>query len=251
MEEHDVNRLLNRLIDGTISREDFTRLQGAMRVNPEIRAEYYDLIGVDLMLAERYEVPTHISVQAKAMDDHWVVKRSKHKVIKVAFWAAAACVLLTLGGAYLFRDKPAPATLSSFSECTYTIGGVAQSAQPTTLKTGEEVEVKSGLLSMDIGPHVKVVVEAPTRFRLPADKGKLELLEGSAFLSIQPGGRGFQVLTPGGILEDIGTQFGVNVNHDKDVEVHVIDGQGLDPGRLGHPRPLRRGHAGRERDFRG
>ncbi|WP_035601189.1 FecR domain-containing protein [Haloferula sp. BvORR071] len=226
MEEHDVNRLLNRLIDGSISREDFARLQGAMRVNPEIRAEYYDLIGVDLMLSERYEVPTHISVQAKTMEDHWVVRRSKHKVIRIAFWAAAACVLLTLGGTYLFRGQPSAATLSASKECIYTIAGVRQPIDTdTTLEKDQEVVVTNGLLSMDIGTHVKVVVEAPARFRLPAKKGKLDLQEGSAFLAIQPGGKGFEVLTPGGgTLRDIGTQFGVNVSSTKQVEVHVIDG---------------------------
>ncbi|WP_367873155.1 FecR domain-containing protein [Luteolibacter sp. Populi] len=222
MEEQDINRLLNRLIDGTISQEDFARLQGAMRVSPEVRAEYYDLIGVDLMLAERYEVPTHISVQAKAMNDHWVVRRSKHKVVKAAVWAAAACVLLTLGGAYLFRDRPPAATLTSSFDCQFTIDGSERSI--TTLKEDEMLEVKNGVLSMSIGPHVKALIEAPARLRLTTHEGRLDLQEGSVFLQILPGGKGFEVHTPGGIIRDIGTKFGVHVAADGTVETHVSAG---------------------------
>lgn len=232
MEEHEVNRLLNRLIDGSISTEDFARIQAVMRVSPEVREEYYDLIGLDLILSESYEVPTHISVQAGAMnDDHWVSRRSKHKVIKIAVWAAAACVLLTLSSLYLFRDRGPAATLKPSAECRFTINDTERSVasmkpgEVLGLKKNEQLEVKEGVLSLKIGPNVDAFVEAPARLQLTAQEGELKLQEGSVFLQITPGGKGFEVHTPGGILRDIGTKFGVNVvSATARVETHVTEG---------------------------
>ncbi len=243
MEEHDVNRLLNRLIDGSISREDFARLQGAMRVNPEVRAEYYDLIGVDQMLSERYEVPTHISVQAKTMDDHWVVRRSKRKLVTGIIWAAAACVLLSAGGFFFLRGREPAATLTASVDCSYSIDGTPRSI--TTLKKDELLTVDSGVVSMAIGTHVEACVEGPARVRLIAHEGKLELQEGSVFLQILPGGKGFEVHTPGGIIRDIGTKFGVHVSSDGTVETHVTAGTvEIDREQKGEqPRQIRTGES--------
>jgi len=231
MEEHEVNRLLNRLIDGSISTEDFARIQAVMRVNPEVREEYYDLIGLDLLLSESYEVPTHISVQAEAMhNDHWVAKRSKHKVIKIAVWAAAACLMLSLGSFYLFRDKGPPGTLTPSSICRFSVDGnevdfaAMKPGEVLALKKDELLEVKEGVLNVKVGPNVDVCVEAPTRLKLIAQEGKLELQEGKAFFSILPGGKGFEVHTPGGILRDIGTKFGVEVTASGQIETHVTEG---------------------------
>lgn len=230
MEEHDVNRLLNRLIDGTISPEDMVRIQAVMRVNPEVRAEYYDLIGVDLMLAECFEVPDHITVQAKAMNDHWVVRRSSHKVLKSTIWAAAACVLLSLGAIFLMRDKGPAATLNPSFDCRFTVNGneravaTMKPGEVLALQKDEKLEVKEGLLSLKIGPNVEACVEAPARLLLIAQQGKLKLEEGSVFFNIMPGGKGFEVHTPGGILRDIGTKFGVNVGGSGSVELQVTDG---------------------------
>jgi hypothetical protein len=242
MEEHEVNRLLNRLIDGSISREDFTRIQAAMRVNPEVRAEYYDLIGVDLMLSERYEVPTHISVQAKTMDDHWLVRQSKRKMITGVAWAAAACILLSVGGFMIFRDRQPAATLTASVDCSYSIDGTPRSI--TTLKKDEVLTVDTGVMSMAIGTHVEACVEGPAKVRLIAHEGKLEIQEGSVFLQILPGGKGFEVHTPAGIIRDIGTKFGVHVAASGTVETHVTAGTvEIDRDNGEQPRQIRAGES--------
>ena len=231
MEEHEVNRLLNRLIDGTISREDFARIQGVMRVSPEVREEYYDLIGVDLMLSENFEMPTHISAEASAMNDRWVGSRSKHKIIKMAVWAAAACVLLSLTSFYFLRDRGPAATLQFAADSRFSINGTERSASSIksgeiiSLRKDEQLEVKEGLLSLKLGKHVTACVEAPARLSLIAQEGKLKLEEGSVFLEITPGGKGFEVHTSGGIIRDVGTKFGVNVSSSGWVETHVTDGK--------------------------
>jgi ferric-dicitrate binding protein FerR (iron transport regulator) len=222
MEDHEVNRLLNRLIDGSITPQDFARVQQMMREDPKVRAEYYDLLGIDMMLSERYEVPDYISVHAKTVDDHWVVRRSHRKLFVGVAWAAAAVLLLICGGMFLFNRQHTDATLASSVDSNYTING---SGSPVVaLNKDELLEVKTGVVSLAIGPYVEACVEGPARLRLLAHKGKLELQEGSIFLQIAPGGRGFEVHTPAGIIRNIGTKFGVLVSKDGTVETHVTSG---------------------------
>lgn len=222
MEDHELNRLLNRLIEGTISRQDFARVQDLMRRDPAVRKEYYDLLGVDLMLAERYEVPDYISVHAKTAEDHWVVKRSHRRLFVRGAWAAAAVLMLSLGAMFLFDGTRSAATLSASVDSNYLVNGEARTA--TTLEKDELLEVKSGVVSMAVGPYVEACVEGPARVKLLARKGKLELQAGKIFLQISPGGRGFEVHTPAGIIRNIGTKFGVEVLPDGTVETHVTSG---------------------------
>jgi len=222
MEDHELNRLLNRLIEGTISPQDFARVQQLMRQDPKVRAEYYELLGVDLMLSERYEVPDYISVHAKTADDHWVVKRSHRKLYIRTAWAAAAVLLLTFGAIFLFNGSKTDATLASSVDSSYTVDGVTKAV--TALNKDELLEVKSGVVSLAIGPYVEACVEGPARVKLLAHKGKLELQEGSVFLQISPGGRGFEVHTPAGIIRNIGTKFGVLALSDGSVQTHVTSG---------------------------
>ncbi|QJE98803.1 FecR domain-containing protein [Luteolibacter luteus] len=222
MEDHELNRLLNRLIEGTISEQDFQRVQQLMREDPKVRAEYYDLLGVDMMLHERYEVPDYISVHAKTADDHWVVARSHRKLYIRAAWAAAIMLLLSLGAFFLIDRNSTDATLASSVDSSYTINGEAKPA--SALNKDELLEVKSGVVQLAIGPYVEACVEGPAKVKLLAHKGKLELQEGSIFLQISPGGRGFEVHTPAGIIRNIGTKFGVLALADGSVQTHVTSG---------------------------
>ena len=161
MEDHELNRLLNRLIEGKIGKEDFARVQQLLRQDPAVRAEYYDLLGVDLMLSERYEVPDYISVHAKTADDHWVVKRSHRKLFIRTAWAAAAVLMLTLGSIFIFNGSQSAATLTASVDGNYLVDGSAKTV--STLRKDELLDVKSGVVSLAIGPYVEACVEGPAR----------------------------------------------------------------------------------------
>lgn len=222
MEEHELNRLLNRLIEGTINPQDFALVQQMMRADPKVRAEYYELLGVDLMLSERYEVPDYISVHAKTANDHWVVKRSHRKLYIRTAWAAAAVLMLTFGSIFFLNRGRTDATLAASIASDYTVNGVTKPV--AALNKDEVLEVKTGVVSLAIGPYVEACVEGPAKIKLLAHKGKLELLEGSIFLQISPGGRGFEVHTQAGIIRNIGTKFGVLSLNDGSVQTHVTSG---------------------------
>jgi hypothetical protein len=222
MEEHQLNRLLNRLIEGSIKADDFARLQEALRTDPEARQTYYDLLGVDLLLAEQYETPDYITVHSQAMDDSWALRRARRGVIAWSLVGAAAVLLLTLFTFVLLRPAPPDIVINPSADSHFTVNGAVRGGR--TMMPGDSLELKHGVVSLALGPFVEACVEGPAVARLIDRQGSIELKRGSAFFQISPGGKGFTVHTPAGIIRDIGTKFGVSVHADGRVETHVTSG---------------------------
>lgn len=222
MEDHERNRLLNRLIDGSISPDDFVRVQNLLRNDPELRQEYYDLLAVDQLLVEAYEVPDYIAVHAQAMDDSWAVRRVRRGMMTRALLAAAAVLMAAVGTFVFIRARQPEVRLSGSSDSHYVIDGVVGNGEEPEI--GESIELKHGVLNVALGPYVEACIEAPALFHLRDRSGTIHLDRGSAFFQIAPGGKGFEVHTPGGVIRDIGTKFGVRVSASGRVETHVASG---------------------------
>jgi hypothetical protein len=222
MEEHQLNRLLNQLIEGSIEAGDFARLQEVLKADPAARQTYYDLLGVDLLLAEQYETPDYITVHSQAMDDSWAVRRARRGVIAWSLTGAAAVLLLTLSAFFLLRTRPPDIVINPSADCHFTVNGDVRGGR--TMVPGDSLELKHGVVSLALGPFVEACVEGPAVARLIDREGRFELQQGSAFFQISPGGKGFTVHTPAGIIHDIGTKFGVSVHADGRVETHVTSG---------------------------
>lgn len=222
MEDHELNRLLNRLIEGSISQEDFDRLQPVLRESRGARETYYELLGVDLLLAEQFDVPDYIAVHSQAMDNSWAVRRARRGVVAWSAAGAAAILLLTLGTFFLLKSRIPDVTITASNDSHFSVNGVVRTAG--TLGAEDSLDLKHGVVSLALGPYVEACVEGPAQVRLLDASGNLELRQGSAFFQISPGGKGFEVHTPGGVIRDIGTKFGVRVQADGRVETHVTSG---------------------------
>lgn len=222
MEEPELNRLLNRLIDGSISPEDFERVQARLRHDADARQTYYDLLGVDMLLGELYEVPDYIAVHSQAMDDSWAVHRAKRGMLTWSLLGAAAILFLTLGTFFLFKARPTEITLSATDDSHFSVNGEVR--RSGILEPDDSLVLDHGVISLALGPYVEACVEGPAKLRVLDDDGRIELLAGSAFFQVSPGERGFEVHTPAGIIRDIGTKFGVRVMAGGEVETHVTTG---------------------------
>ena len=223
MEEHDLNRQLNRLIEGTIKAGDFTRLQDALRSDPEARQTYYDLLGVDLLLSEQFETRDYITVHSQAMDDSWAVRRARRGMVAWSLAGAAAILLLTLSTFFFLRaSRMQDITISASDDSSFSVNGGRE--QQGFLKAGDSLDLAHGVVSLALGPYVEACVEGPARVRLLDQEGRFEIQQGSAYFQISPGGRDFEVHTPAGVIHDIGTKFGVRVLPGGTVETHVTAG---------------------------
>lgn len=230
LKQLEMSRLLNRMIDGSIEAGEMARVKQWLRRDPAARREYYDLLAVDMLLAERYEMPDHIAVHAKAMNDSWSVRRERRGIFAWSAMAAAAALLLSLAGFFFFRTRQPDVLVKAAADSAYQIegGGAVSGGRDGTsspvLKAGQVIDVKHGVVSLALGAYVEATLEGPARLRLGDREGKVELTSGSAFFEISPGGKGFEVRTPAGVIRDIGTKFGVKVMPDGRVESHVATG---------------------------
>lgn len=145
-------------------------------------------------------------------------------------WAAAACLVLLLAGAGV-RDywQKRPLGRLEFACGPTTLGqgappheGLGAWACPrgTTLSTPQNA---SALFSVGEGVHAAMA--QGTRLQL-LEKESLALQQGSVWLHVTPGGKGFKVQTPFGLVQVTGTQFGVTVT-DRETRVDVAEGSVL------------------------
>lgn len=223
MDEHDLNRQLNRLIEGTIKEDDFTRLQEALKSDPEARQAYYDLLGVDLLLSEQFETRDHITVHSQAMDDSWAIRRARRGMVAWSLTGAAAILLLTLSTFFFLRASlRQDITISASEDSSFSVNGSGE--QQGFLKAGDSLDLSHGVVSLALGPFIEACVEGPARVRLLDREGRFEIQHGSAYFQISPGGKDFEVHTPAGVIHDIGTKFGVRVLAGGEVETHVTAG---------------------------
>lgn len=235
MDEHDLNRQLNRLIEGTIKAEDFARLQETLKSDPAARQAYYDLLGVDLMLSEQFETREHITLHSQAMDDSWAVRRARRGVVAWSLAGAAAILILTLSTFFFLRaSQVKDITISASEDSSFHVNGSRERLD--FLKAGDSLDLTHGVVSLALGPFVEACIEGPARVRLLDQQGRFEIQQGSAYFQISPGGKDFEVHTPAGVIHDIGTKFGVRVLPGGTVETHVTAGAVDIERKAGEPR---------------
>ena len=221
-EDQELNRLINQLINGSIIEEDFSRLQNVLLHDSDARQLYYDLLGLDILLAEHYEVPDYIAVHSQTIDNSWALRRAKRGMLTWSLAGAAAILMITLGSLFLFKAAPHEITIAASEDSHFKINGEVPS--DVLLKADDMLKLDHGVVSLALGPYVEACVDGPARLRLLNEQGHIELLSGNAFFQISPGGHDFEVHTRVGIIRDIGTKFGVKVQSGGKVEVHVTDG---------------------------
>lgn len=234
-----MNQLLNGLLEGSLSAAETQRVRALLRDSPEARQDYYDLVAVELLLAERYEMPDHIAMQAQLMNEPEPVGQMfgggssgtiaftpMYRRPRTLAWAGGGiAALLALSWATFtfvgFRQQDISVVVSPDSH--YEVNGVAGSSG--VLKAGDLIEVKHGVVSLALTRHVDATLEGPVTMKLGDRSGRVELISGSAFFNISAGGSGFEVHSPAGVIRDVGTKFGVNVLASGEVETQVDEGR--------------------------
>ncbi len=90
-----------------------------------------------------------------------------------------------------------------------------------------------GLAEITFDYGARVIVEGPAELQLES-AGKMSLLWGRAYATVPEHATGFIMQTPNSMIVDMGTEFGVIVDHDGETEVHMVNGQSsLVPGQEG------------------
>lgn len=146
-----------------------------------------------------------------------------------------ACLLTVLffWGVYSeFRSQPAESETAFvepifLAEVTSAID-VQVGPENPPIKQGLRLETdrlrfESGTVELEISNGVRVVLEGPVDFKLNSAMQTLCTL-GRLSVFVPPEGKGFEVATPHLTVQDLGTEFFINVT-DKESECHVVKGE--------------------------
>ncbi|MBK1825866.1 LamG-like jellyroll fold domain-containing protein [Haloferula rosea] len=138
-------------------------------------------------------------------------------------WFAAAAVLLlaaVLSWNLLLRPEPVGTIVSRESTDT-----ILNQREETKIFAGEPFRIARGLVQIELEGRGTMILEGPVEIEWTAPM-KASLSYGRLHMRVTPSGRGYEVLTPGGRVVDLGTEFGISVDHASGmVETHVLDGE--------------------------
>ena len=94
----------------------------------------------------------------------------------------------------------------------------------TTIEAGRRLSLTQGVVELTFVKGTKVLLEAPAVFDIESASA-LSLHSGRLAATASGAARGFTVHTPGAIVTDLGTEFGVAVNSTGVTEVEVFSGE--------------------------
>jgi hypothetical protein len=113
------------------------------------------------------------------------------------------------------------AYLGRTNHCVWDSQPLAEGAQ---LHVGSQLRLASGMADVIFENGARVKVRGPCALYMD-DAQACSLRYGSASVNVPDSAFGFKVVTPSGIIVDLGTEFGVDVDDRGDSEVHVFQGQ--------------------------
>lgn len=247
----DVNRnLIFQLIDGTISADDFERLQDAIENDGDVRAEYLRAVNLSESLTDIAAEPLGQAVAAS--DSRSSSPRSiqagsrsarKSPFVQIAV-ATAALLLVSAIGFWFGQRKDLPDYAGSGSVEIEEAQGVESKIAghatlrrivdlkwPTDVVNYREGDVlpdgilqfSEGVAEIDFFCGATLIVEGPAKLNIESD-WSVQVLDGRLRASVPPAARGFIVKAAGSEIIDLGTEFVLDVGGDS-ARVEVVDGE--------------------------
>ena len=216
--------------DGELEEADHATLRETLRHSPEALDLWcgYALLGSELRryARGRVRVPGTTPAATAVALDRQRRRRAGVSLLAAAAVLAIAAVVLSL--IWISNERPARSVIAvSPGSILRNAGTVSESDDlAAALDAGESFDLVQGVARLTLDSGVKAVIEAPATFRLASGE-RLDLFGGRGWFHVPYGARGFTVTLRGAEVVDLGTEFGVDCQASRPVEVHVITGRVL------------------------
>ena len=229
MNTSDFQNLIQRLLDGEITADEFAALEAELLENPEAIEAYRIYAGLHCGLERQGEIDAAIRHSPVVPIDR-VLAMQRRRVAKISLLAAAAVVMIS--GLVLWRimtpGTPAyQATLRSAPGSSFIISQNGEDGGSTKriLAQGSTIRLDHGAIELALPHQVRATLEAPSTLTL-VDDHTVDLDRGRVFFEVRSTeGRGFTVVTPHQRIVDLGTAFGVDLPTGSDqANLHVFEG---------------------------
>lgn len=195
-------KLVWKLIDRDITREEFEKLQESFSTSKELRNYYQQCIETHAVLSN-YTKPDHSTLPLPMPE-----KAKRAKPPAWLGWAAAGLLFAYFG---LAPDKPSQVKISASD---------APDWRGTELSLGDRVPhhllfLRDGNIEMNFPSQTTIQIEGPAHFQI-IDNQTLEVMDGNIEIAHRGKPGSFTLLTPIGELRDLGTRFSVNIQNVED-----------------------------------
>lgn len=221
--DKSTDELLHELLDGSIGKEEFARLEQALMEDPDARRDYFALMSTDQMLMDNYEMPDHLGMHAQLLAGADAERSSRQR----SWWiwggtAAAALVMLTVTWFTFFRGPAEPARISGSADSYFLIDGSPVAEGPW--RHGQRLEVSDGVVVARMNEFTEACIDGPALVYLGDNGRDIDLRRGRVYFRVAPGAPKFKISAAGASIRHIGTEFGVRVMEGGSCEVHVVNG---------------------------
>ncbi|MDB6077580.1 MAG: hypothetical protein JWO82_1327 [Akkermansiaceae bacterium] len=217
--------LIQELLEGSISKENFERIEQLLLSDRELRRDYFALMCTDQMLVDTFDMPAPMAVKDHPPEAAGVslfpVKKKSHKWAWIT--SAAAVLLLSATSVFMLYPRPVPrVTVVGSADSYFLINGVT--VNEAVLEKGQRLDVLDGVVEVRINDATQACIDGPAQVTL-ADNGQdLDLRRGKVFFSVGDHARSFQVRVAGATVGHSGTEFGIRASEGGSCEVHVVAG---------------------------
>lgn len=208
--------LVWKLIDQQISNDEFAELQKMFLQDPNLRTYYQDCLETENTLKNSNSDIFEELVFSPAI-------KAPKKQNYYTPWLGWVAAILTLAF-FLFEQTPeSRVTLVAARDMDW---------RGMSIKVGEKIpsrmlHLKNGIVEMEFPTKTNVIIEAPAFFQV-VNNQSIEVGEGSLTITHKGEPGSFSLITPTGVLNDLGTKFGVSIgnsNSQSTVLTHVFEGK--------------------------
>jgi hypothetical protein len=212
------HQLIQQVLDGDITRDDFDGFQQRLRAEPELVRLYSDYALLNHTLHEEFEGGHSIAGNA-----------ASSRSARIRLVMAVLCVLLAalwwLRPHFLPQSGKDDVAMATFSlDAVWHMEGDSRHiGSATGLARDASIHLLHGRAVISLEPAITAVIEGPATLTIRADNA-LHLAHGRAWFECGANSGGLTVTTPKLTAVDTGTAFGVTSAPENADEVHVVSG---------------------------
>jgi len=236
---HDWHDLIQRYIAGTLPDDEALALQNALKSDKDLRALYLDYMNLDVALGSQAESRAAVKeILASPMARE--TSRPGRRYPWLPLTAAAAIVLL----AFIVWPRAAVDEEAISNGVAMVSDTLDAAFAEAAVRSGDTIApgkltLNKGLALIEFFSGATVLIEGATQIEI-ISAWEARCVSGRVRVHVPPAAKGFLMHAPDVKLEDLGTEFALNVKG-QDSAVHVFDGEVIAHTKGNAPASLKEG----------
>ncbi len=216
------HHLIQRVLDGAVSQEEFNAFQKRLRIEPDLAKLYGEYAVLHHSLLEEYEAVPHTGA---------VVIPPRSRATRSLQWLAVAAAIALISWGVITQmnlqdrvDRPAGYASFSMDSAWKTDGPAALANGSLALKVGNTLQLTQGQATLSIGASTRAFLDGPATMTIVSEQ-EIHLSKGRGRFVMAQAGDKLLVTSPLLSVEHIGTEFGVQADENGADQLHVFDGK--------------------------